>query len=80
MILGQPVPTLSLELLFLVLSAHGTKHQWQKLSWLVDLNELMLAHPELDFGRVYGCPRPSTWQLNSDLTIMLCRRAFPMPE
>lgn len=76
-ILGQPVKTISMELLFLVLCAHGTKHQWQKLSWLVDINELMVRHPDINFEQIYSMAGNFGLKAKLDLTIMLCRKAFP---
>lgn len=37
---GKPVPTLSTPDLFAFLSVHGTKHLWDRLSWIGDIAEL----------------------------------------
>ena len=38
---GQEIPVLSLEHLPLVLSVHGAKHLWKRLSWLCDVGRLL---------------------------------------
>jgi hypothetical protein len=39
----------SLEDLLLVLCIHGSKHHWLRLSWIVDVAELMRRNPDLDW-------------------------------
>lgn len=43
------IPTLAPEDLFLVLCAHGAKHQWSLLKWVGDVAALLRAHPEFDW-------------------------------
>jgi hypothetical protein len=45
---SQPIPTLSAQDLFLVLSAHAAKHVWGRLIWLCDLARIMLL-PNLNW-------------------------------
>ena len=48
--LGQKsVPMFSPEDLLLVLSVHGTKHCWERLSWICDVAALIRRCPELDW-------------------------------
>jgi hypothetical protein len=35
--------------LLLMLIVHGSKHLWERLAWLVDVAEVIDAHPELDW-------------------------------
>jgi hypothetical protein len=46
---GEEVLSLSTEDLLLALSAHGTKHLWERLIWICDIAELIRATPELDW-------------------------------
>jgi hypothetical protein len=50
---GQMVMTLSPEDLLIYLCAHGAKHVWEKLIWIVDVAALIHRHSYLDWGRVF---------------------------
>jgi hypothetical protein len=53
---GQMVMTLSPEDLLVYLCAHGAKHVWEKLIWIVDVARLINRRStmaNLDWGRVY---------------------------
>lgn len=41
--------TLSPEDLLLILCVHGGKHIWERLAWLCDIAELIVAHPDMDW-------------------------------
>ena len=46
------VPTLCREDLFLALAAHGTRHRWIILKWLVDIAEILRQAGNLDWSRI----------------------------
>jgi hypothetical protein len=46
---GRRMETLSAEDYFLVLSVHGAKHLWQRLSWIVDIAGLIAAARHVDW-------------------------------
>jgi hypothetical protein len=50
---GQMVMTLSPEDLLVYLCAHGAKHVWERLIWIVDIAGLINRHPDLDWRGVY---------------------------
>jgi hypothetical protein len=50
---GQTVMTFSPEDLLVYLCAHGAKHVWEKLIWIVDVAGLIHRHPNPDWDRVY---------------------------
>jgi hypothetical protein len=50
---GQRVMTLSPEDLLVYLCAHGAKHVWEKLIWIVDVAGLIHRRSNLDWRRVY---------------------------
>lgn len=56
---GRAVQSLGMEELLFLLSLHGTKHQWNRLSWLADLAEILRATPELDWVRVWSLAEES---------------------
>jgi hypothetical protein len=37
---------------FMYLCAHGARHRWTRLVWLVDLAEFMRVHPAMDWQRI----------------------------
>lgn len=46
---GASVPSVAPEDLLLILCIHGAKHAWSKLKWLLDLDRILAAHPDLDW-------------------------------
>jgi hypothetical protein len=46
---GMSVLAHSIEDLVLVLCIHGGKHHWKRLSWIVDVAELIRRNPDLDW-------------------------------
>jgi len=50
---GQAVMTLSPEDMLVYLCAHGAKHVWEKLIWIVDVAGLIHRHSNPDWDRVY---------------------------
>ncbi len=56
---GGEVGCLSPEDLLLALCVHGTKHLWERLSWVCDVAELLNSHPRLDFEYVLRLARES---------------------
>ena len=48
---GAQVPSLPLEVYFLILSLHATKHKWQQLKLICDIAEI-LGHADLDWKYV----------------------------
>jgi hypothetical protein len=54
----HPVRTLPLELLFLYLCVHGSKHLWSRPAWIADVAGLLFKQGEaLDWGLVYRLAR-----------------------
>ncbi len=46
---GLRVLTLAAEISLLYLCAHGAKHRWSRLCWVVDVAEILRSQPELDW-------------------------------
>jgi hypothetical protein len=49
---GQRIMTLSQEDLLVYLCAHGAKHVWERLSWIVDVASLIGRHSEINWDIV----------------------------
>ncbi|AFY51131.1 hypothetical protein Nos7524_5414 [Nostoc sp. PCC 7524] len=50
---GANVLQLSLEDSILYLCVHGCKDLWERLSWICDLAELITAHPEIQWSKLW---------------------------
>lgn len=48
-IAGKQVMSMPAEDMLHILCVHGCKHLWERLSWICDLNEMICAHPQLDW-------------------------------
>jgi hypothetical protein len=46
---GMPINALAPEDLLLSLCVHGTKHLWERLSWITDIAQLLEVHPNLNW-------------------------------
>ena len=51
---GQRLPGPPLELLLVLLCAHGARHYWKRLVWVCDIAELIQGFPGLDWHRVHA--------------------------
>jgi len=47
---GMQVNALAPEDLLLSLCVHGTKHLWERLSWITDIAQLLEVHPRLNWA------------------------------
>jgi len=50
---GQEILTYSPEITLVLLCLHGSKDFWERLSWIADISEMLLSHPDLDWEEVY---------------------------
>ena len=46
----REIYTFSVEDALIILSLHGTKDFWERLSWITDISELIQRHPNLDWS------------------------------
>lgn len=51
---GRKIPTLCPEDTLVALCIHGAKDFWARLIWIVDIAEMIRAHPQLEWNRVWG--------------------------
>ena len=50
---GQTVRTFVPEVTLLMLCIHGSKDFWERLSWIVDVSEMVRASPSLDWQEIF---------------------------
>ena len=78
----QVVKTLAAEDLLLALCVHGSKHLWERLSWICDVAELLRSHPHMDWTAVWDRAETGESQRMLALGLALAQRLFdaPLPE
>ncbi len=52
---GHEIKTFAAEDALLILCIHGSKHLWERISWIVDISEMIQSHPGLDWDEVFSC-------------------------
>ena len=50
---GHEIGTFCSEDALTILCIHGSKHFWERISWTVDISEMIRSHPGLDWSKVY---------------------------
>lgn len=70
---GRTVRTLSREHLVLYLAAHGAKHAWQRLEWILDFGELVRTSPNLDWRGMADAARARGAERALRLALRLAR-------
>ena len=50
---GHTVETFRPEDALVILCIHGSKHFWERISWITDISEMIRSHPDLDWGWIY---------------------------
>jgi hypothetical protein len=76
---GQTTKTLAPEDLLLSLCVHGSKHLWERLSWICDVAELLRAHPEMNWGVVFERAATGETARMLRLGLSLAKRLFDLP-
>jgi hypothetical protein len=66
---GHEIRTFAPEDALVMLCVHGSKDFWQKISWVVDIAELIRAYPSLDWGAAYR--RADSWNARRILHVGL---------
>lgn len=51
-VVGVELPWFAPEYVLYLLCLHGSKHKWDTLKWIVDVAEMLRAHPEIDWDKV----------------------------
>jgi Uncharacterised nucleotidyltransferase len=56
---GHEIRTFAPEDALVMLCIHGSKDFWERISWILDIAEMIRAHPELDWDAVFS--RADSW-------------------
>jgi putative nucleotidyltransferase-like protein len=71
---GAEIPDLAPELLLILLSMHGSKHNWARLLWICDIGQLLSSHPSLDWRTVLRETRRAGLWRSTALGVLLAQR------
>jgi hypothetical protein len=67
---GRPVPALSAEHEFVLISVHGATHFWERLMWICDVAAMVHNHPQLDWNMI----RRSAAEVGAERTVRVALR------
>ena len=76
---GRVVPALSLEDEFVLLSVHGAKHFWERLTWIADIAALVANCPQMDWTRVQKTAADVGADRMVRVALLLARRTLQAP-
>jgi hypothetical protein len=76
---GLPVPALSAEHEFVLISVHGATHFWERLMWICDVAAMVHNHPQLDWNMI----RRSAAEVGAErmvrVALLLAERSLRVP-
>lgn len=78
-IAGTQVSTFSPENLLWFLCVHGSKHQWERLSWICDIAQLLHTYPTLDWQWLIAYTRQKSISRRLYLGLLLAHQLFDVP-
>lgn len=78
-ILNRPVPSFSLDDLFLVLCVHGCKHYWYRIKWICDIAEILRANEVHDWSVCMATARKLGVERTIKLSVFLAKTLLQAP-
>jgi hypothetical protein len=76
---GITVSWLTAEDLVLILCLHGSQHKWDTLKWIVDIAEILRAHPAVDLAQVMRDARAGGAGRMLGLSLLLAHEVLDAP-
>jgi len=76
---GREIQTFCPEDALPILCIHGSKHFWERISWVADISELIQAHRQLDWDAVLRCAESLKAQRMLYLGLILAARLLDSP-
>lgn len=73
---GQNIKVFSNEVLFVYLCMHGSKHGWERIEWLVDIQRFLANYENLDWNKIYNLAKMLECTLMVSLGLYLCNKYF----
>jgi hypothetical protein len=76
---GRPVPALSDEHEFVLISVHGATHFWERLMWISDVAAMVHNHPELDWNVIRRSAAEAGAERMVRVALLLAERSLGVP-
>ncbi len=76
---GRPVPALSAEHEFVLISVHGATHFWERLMWICDIAAMVHNHRELDWNLIRRSAAEAGAERMLRVALLLAERSLGVP-
>jgi hypothetical protein len=76
---GRPVPALSAEHEFVLISVHGATHCWERLMWICDVAAMVHNHPELDWNMIRRSAAEAGAERMVRVALLLAEHSLAVP-
>jgi len=76
---GRPVPALSAEHEFVLISVHGATHFWERLMWICDVAAMVHNHPQLDWNMIRRSAAEAGAERMVRVALLLAERSLGVP-
>ncbi|MDM5272540.1 nucleotidyltransferase family protein [Sulfurovum sp. zt1-1] len=79
---GHSIPTLSPEMQLVYLSLHGSKHAWERLEWICDIDRLLRVQTNIDWDKSFNIAKEMDTYTTLYLGLNLCYELLgtPLPK
>lgn len=75
----EPIMTLNTNVLMLYLLSHGSKHLWERLEWIADIDRLCRMEPDIEWNRIEMMADEMEIRPFLFLGMEVCRQVFDTP-
>lgn len=75
----HPVATLDTDILLLYLLLHGSKHLWERIEWIVDIDRLIRGNTDIDWSRICTAAEVMEIEPMFYLGLAMCEFVFKTP-
>ena len=76
---GKTIPTLSTEMLLVYLCLHGSKHAWERVEWIFDIDKLICSNENIDWDKVLSIAKEMDTNTSLSLGLRLSHILFHTP-
>jgi hypothetical protein len=76
---GHPIYTLDKEVQILYLLLHGSKHMWERIEWVADIDRLVRSDEAIDWAEIFRWAKIMEILPMVYLGIMVCDQIFQSP-
>ncbi|UFH59207.1 nucleotidyltransferase domain-containing protein [Sulfurovum mangrovi] len=73
------IKAFEVEALLLYLCMHGSKHTWERIEWIVDIDKLVRVSPDINWDKVYQMAEQANGTTMLELGLLLTSHLFSTP-